>query len=197
MGGGDDTVRSDRSSFQQRGAVRHRRAGPCGVRAAFTQQLGAGAPFLKTLKALAVESAYNWYWLVDGLMDAGVDVRLVNTAAVPQYAGLKHDNDHTDARHLAHLLRLNLLPEGYIYPREQRGVRDLLRRRFLLVRQSARLTNSLQCAWSRRSGYGIRTNVHTQVDPMERWVLESIRCTPEPQALRSVPGQSRSGVVKA
>jgi len=52
------------------------------------------APFLKTLKALAVESTYNWYWLVDGLMDAGVDVRLVNTAAVPQYAGLKHGNDH-------------------------------------------------------------------------------------------------------
>jgi transposase len=58
------------------------------------QVLQALAPFLKTLKALAVESTYNWYWLVDGLMDAGVDVRLVNTAAVPQYAGLKHGNDH-------------------------------------------------------------------------------------------------------
>ena len=46
-------------------------------------------------------------------MNVRVDVRLMNTAAVPQYAGLKHDNDHTDARHLAHLLRLNLLPEGY------------------------------------------------------------------------------------
>jgi len=107
------------------------------------QVLQALAPFLKALKALAVESTYNWYWLVDGLMDAGVDVRLVNTAAIPQYAGLKHGNDHIDARHLAHLLRLNLLPEGYIYPREQRAVRDLLRRRFLLVRQSVTLTNSL------------------------------------------------------
>lgn len=184
------------------------------------QVLQALAPFLKALKALAVESTYNWYWLVDGLMDAGVDVRLVNTAAIPQYAGLKHGNDHTDARHLAHLLRLNLLPEGYIYPREQRAVRDLLRRRFLLVRQSVTLTNSLQSAWSRRTGHGIRTNdlrlltaeaiettfvdvherlavlselkllqcLHTQVDQMERWVLESIRHTPELQALRSVPG---------
>jgi transposase len=149
-----------------------------------------------------------------------VDVRLVNTAAIPQYAGLKHGNDHTDARHLAHLLRLNLLPEGYIYPREQRAVRDLLRRRFLLVRQSVTLTNSLQSAWSRRTGHGIRTNdlrqltadaiedtfvdvherlavlselkllqcVQTQVDQMERWVLEAIRSTPELQALRSTPG---------
>jgi transposase len=110
------------------------------------QVLQALAPFLATLKALAVESTYNWYWLVDGLMDAGVDVRLVNTAAVPQYAGLKHGNDQSDARHLAHLLRLGILPEGYVYPRELRGVRDLLRRRFLLVRQSVTLTNSLRHA---------------------------------------------------
>ena len=96
--------------------------------------LGVLAMYKEQIEAVAVESTYNWYWLVDGLLDAGVDVRLVNTAAIPQYAGLKHGNDHTDARHLAHLLRLNLLPEGYIYPREQRGVRDLLRRRFLLVR---------------------------------------------------------------
>jgi hypothetical protein len=88
------------------------------------QVLQALAPFLAALKALAVESTYNWYWLVDGLLDAGVDVRLVNTAAIPQYAGLKHGNDHTDARHLAHLLRLNLLPEGYIIPaRAARGTR--------------------------------------------------------------------------
>lgn len=117
----------------------------------------AMAPFTAELKALAVESTYNWYWLVDGLQDAGVDVRLVNTAATPQYDGLKHGNDHTDARHLARLLRLGILPEGYIYPREQRGVRDLLRRRFLLVRQGVTLTNSLQCAWSRRTGHGLRS----------------------------------------
>jgi len=120
--------------------------------------LQALAPYLATLKALAVESTCNWYWLVDGLIDAGVDVRLVNTAAIPQYAGLKHGNDETDARHLAHLLRLGILPEGYVYPREQRDVRDLLRRRFPLVRQNVTLINSLQCAWARRTGHGIRTN---------------------------------------
>ena len=47
------------------------------------QVLQALAPFLAELKALAVESTYNWSWLVDGLLDAGVDVRLVNTAAIP------------------------------------------------------------------------------------------------------------------
>lgn len=122
------------------------------------QVLQALSPFRDSLSALAVESTYNWYWLVDGLNSEGIDVRLVNTTAVPQYAGLKHGNDQTDARHLAHLLRLGILPEGYIYPREQRGVRDLLRRRFLLVRQSVTVTNSIQAAWSRRTGHGLRSN---------------------------------------
>ena len=87
------------------------------------------------INAIAVESTFNWYWLVDGLQEAGHDVRLVNTAAVKQYDGLKHSGDFSDARHLAHLLRLGILPTGYIYPREARAVRDLLRKRSQLVRQ--------------------------------------------------------------
>jgi transposase len=37
------------------------------------------------IRAVAVESTYNWYWLVDGLKCAGFDVRLANTAAVKQW----------------------------------------------------------------------------------------------------------------
>jgi transposase len=62
-----------------------------------------------TVRGVAVESTYNWYWLVDGLQDAGFAVHLVNTAAVKQYDGLKHGGDFSDARHLAHLLRLGIL----------------------------------------------------------------------------------------
>ena len=87
------------------------------------------------LNGVAVESTYNWYWLVDGLQDAGFALHLVNTAAVKQYDGLKYSGDFSDARHLAHLLRLGILPTGYIYPREERAVRDLLRKRGQLVRQ--------------------------------------------------------------
>jgi transposase len=82
-----------------------------------------------------VESTFNWYWLVDGLMDAGYSVKLVNTSAVKKYEGLKHADDRDDAFHLAHLLRLGILPTGYIYPRKERAVRDLLRQRMRLVQQ--------------------------------------------------------------
>jgi transposase len=91
------------------------------------------SPYRSQLHAVAVESTYNWYWLVDGLMDAGYRVVLVNTAAVKSYEGLKYSNDQHDARWLAHLMRLKLLPQGYLYPREQRAVRDLLRKRMQLV----------------------------------------------------------------
>jgi transposase len=92
-------------------------------------------PYRSTLTAIAVESTFNWYWLVDGLMEAGYEVKLVNTSAVRQYEGLKHADDRDDAFHLAHLLRLGILPTGYIYPKQQRAVRDLLRQRGRLVQQ--------------------------------------------------------------
>ena len=79
------------------------------------------APYRETLKGIAVESTFNWYWLVDGLQDNGFGVQLVNTAAVKQYDGLKYSGDHQEAFHLAHLMRLGILPTGYIYPKETKS----------------------------------------------------------------------------
>lgn len=115
-------------------------------------------PYRETLAGVVVESTYNWYWLVDGLMDAGFKLHLAHTPAVPQYAGLKHGDDHTDARHLANLLRLGILPEGFIYPRGQRAVRDLLRNRSRLVRQAVRQMLSLQSLWTRHTGQRLSAN---------------------------------------
>ena len=47
------------------------------------------------LQGIVVESTYNWYWLVDGLMDQGHRVHLANTAAIQQYEGLKYTDDHS------------------------------------------------------------------------------------------------------
>jgi transposase len=66
-------------------------------------------------------------------MEGGHQVELVNTARVVQYSGLKRTNDRYDAFHLAHLMRLGILPTGYIYPKAERGLRDLLRKRIQLV----------------------------------------------------------------
>lgn len=110
------------------------------------------APYQVELNGLVVESTYNWYWLVDGLMEAGYQVHLANTAAIQQYEGIKHSNDFSDAQWLAHLLRLGILPEGYIYPKEERGVRDLLRKRMQLVQQRTTNLLSIQTQAARNTG---------------------------------------------
>src|SRR5256885_7562918 len=119
------------------------------------QQLAA---YQSSLEGIVVESTYNWYWLVDGLMDQGHRVHLANTAAIQQYEGLKYTDDHTDARWLAHILRLGVLPEGYIYPKEERAVRDLLRKRGQMVRQRTTNLLSIQNLLTRNPGSSLSGN---------------------------------------
>jgi transposase len=116
-------------------------------------------PFRDQLKGLVVESTFNWYWLVDGLMDAGYDcVHLANPSAIKQYEGLKHSDDQHDAFFLAQLLILGILPQGYIYPKDDRPVRDLARKRMLLVKHKTAHILSLQSLIARCCGQRISTN---------------------------------------
>ena len=103
-------------------------------------------------KALSSSRPSNWYWLVDGLMDQGHRVHLANTAAIQHYEGLKYTDDHSDARWLAYILRLRVLPEGYIYPKEKRAVWDLLRKRCQIVRQRTTNLLSIQNLVTRNTG---------------------------------------------
>jgi len=93
------------------------------------------ALYREQIESLVVESTYNWYWLVDGLKRAGYQVKLANPSAMQQYQGLKYSDDRSDARWLAEMLRLGIVPTGYIYPEARRPLRDLLRQRSFLVRQ--------------------------------------------------------------
>lgn len=115
-------------------------------------------PYRQHLQGLVVESTFNWYWLVDLLMDNGYKVHLANPAAIQQYKGLKHSNDKHDAFWLAHMLCLGILPTGYIYPKEDRPVRDLLRKRGHLVQLRTSLINSLQGILHRNCGKKLSTS---------------------------------------
>ena len=115
-------------------------------------------PFNRELVGVVVESTFNWYWLVDLLMEEGYRVHLANPSGMKRYEGLKHCDDTHDAFWLAHLLRLGILPEGYIYPKEQRPLRDLLRKRGHLVRLRTSLILSLQNIISRNCGFKVNVN---------------------------------------
>jgi transposase len=92
------------------------------------------------------------------LQEAGYSVHLANTTAIKQYDGLKHRGDESDARHLAHILRLGLLPEGHIMPKAMRAVRDLARKRMQLVQQRTVQILSIETIFDQQRGAHISSN---------------------------------------
>ena len=114
--------------------------------------LAALRPHQDERVGIVVESTDNWYWLVDALMGEGYQVHLAHPSAIQKYSGLQHTDDQHDAFWLAELLRLGILPEGYIDPQEERPIRDLLRKRGHLVRLWTSLIISRNC------GVGIEVN---------------------------------------
>lgn len=115
-------------------------------------------PHRSELVGVVIESTYNGYWLVDGLKAAGYPVKLANTVAMKRYDGLKHSGDEDDAAHLAQLLRLGILPTGYIHPPEHRALRDLARKRVQLVRTRTQQVLAVENILARSLGARVSSN---------------------------------------
>lgn len=136
-------------------------------------------PWREEMAGVVVESTFNWYWLVDGLQAAGYKVQLANTTAIKKYEGLKHSGDESDARYLAHLLRLQILPTGTILPPAQRAVRDLARKRMQLVRCRTTQILAVENITARQHGTRITSN---QVKRLTAAAVEQL-LTPDDVAL--------------
>lgn len=120
--------------------------------------LAALEPYKESIKEIGVEATYNWYWFVDGLKEAGYNVRLAHPPAIEGNRGKKRTNDYHDAFNLAHLLRVNNFPDAYIYPKEDRPLRDLLRKRSLLVKTKTQYLVSFINFVNRNMGISISGN---------------------------------------
>ncbi len=124
-------------------------------------------PFKPQFQSMAVESTFNWYWLVAGLRAQGYPIDLANPAKIEQYSGLKHADDQDDAFHLAELQRLNILPKAHVYDRHLRPVRDLLRRRTNLVHQRTALLLSFKSLYARTTGQRLDLSEAKKLEPKE------------------------------
>ena len=58
--------------------------------------------------------------------------------------GRKSGNDRLDAERIARLLASGMFPVAYVYPKEMRSTRDVMRRRSYLVNQRSALINHIQ-----------------------------------------------------
>lgn len=131
---------------------------------------------------IAVESTYNWYWLVDGLMDAGYDVRLAHAYGLKLITGAKVKTDRRDARRLARYLRLGELPEAYICPKQKRPYRDLLRRRMNLVQFRSTAYTTLRILFRQ---YNCDTFGFDELKRIDKSTIECL-ALPEPTKLYSM-----------
>ena len=107
--------------------------------------LRAVAPFRDGL-VVACECMHCWYWLADTCRDHHIAFALGHAWAMKAVHGLKTKCDRKDAEAIARLLKGGNFPPAYAYPKERRGLRDLLRARLRLVRQRAELDGHVHTA---------------------------------------------------
>jgi transposase len=82
---------------------------------------------------VAIEATYGWYWAVDALEAAGVNVHLAAPSRLSAFEGRRVKNDQLDCQVLGDLLRSNMLPEAWISTTDARHWRELVRYRAKLV----------------------------------------------------------------
>jgi transposase len=106
-------------------------------------------PYLGSL-AVGVESTYNWYWLADGCRQAKIPFYLGHALYMKAITGGKKKNDRIDSKTIADLMRSNMFPMAYAYPKEMRATRDLLRRRRRLVNLRAEAYTHIQLIFAQQ-----------------------------------------------
>lgn len=89
----------------------------------------------------ALEATLFSEWIYDHLKPLAFQLQVAHPARLKALVAGKKKNDRIDARILAGLLRCNLLPQVYLLKPELRQLRQILRYRHLLVRQSTQLKN--------------------------------------------------------
>ncbi len=121
------------------GKVRVHRNGP-----ATPEHLLATIAAYREDVVVAVECIFTWYWVADLCAQEGIAFVLGHALYMKAIHGGKAKNDKIDAHKIAVLLRGGMLPMAYVYPREMRATRDLLRRRCHFMRKRAELLTHIQ-----------------------------------------------------
>lgn len=93
---------------------------------------------------VAVESTYNWYWLADLCAREQIPFVLGHAQYMKAIHQGKSKNDRIDSDKVSLLTLGKLLPQSYVYPREMRMTRDLLRRRLYFTRTRAALKGHIE-----------------------------------------------------
>ena len=138
-------------------------------------------PFKHSL-TVCCECTFNWYWFADACLDAGFEFVLGHALYMRAIHSFKTKNDKRDCWQIAHLLRSNLIPPAYVYPREKRSVRALLRQRTTFVWKRAEILT--------RMSMSVMANGHKPLNsnnrPREKWIEELQKVYSDPVEILGV-----------
>jgi transposase len=93
---------------------------------------------------VGAECMFTWYWLADLCLDESIKFILGHALYMRAIHGGKKKDDKIDSEKIARLMRGGTFPLSYVYPREMRATRDLLRRRTFLMRRRSELLAHVQ-----------------------------------------------------
>jgi transposase len=93
---------------------------------------------------VGVECMFTWYWLADLCQQESIEFLLGHALYMRAIHGGKKKDDKLDSEKIARLMRGGTFPLSYVYPREMRATRDLIRRRMFLVRRRSELLQHVQ-----------------------------------------------------
>lgn len=106
---------------------------------------------------VGAECMFTWYWLADLCLEQEIKFILGHALYMKAIHGGKKKDDKLDSEKIARLMRGGTFPLSYVYPREMRATRDLVRRRMFLVRRRSELLAHVQM-----------TNQQYNHDPFEK-----------------------------
>ena len=164
-----------------------------------------------------LESTGIWEFIYEGIERRGFEVVLAHPLKVRAIAEARVKTDKVDAQTLAHLLRADLIPRSWVPSKDVRDLRQLVRQRSYLVRQSTSLKNRIHAELLRRGarrpeelkeaftkkGVGwmrslrIPTvdsclccleNVQGQIEAINGKLLEEFGRRPEARLIATIPG---------
>jgi len=99
--------------------------------------------------SVALEASHNWGLLYDVLSGLGLEVHVCDAREARLIGHNRVKTDRNDAYRLAVLLRASLLPECYVPQGDCRDLRDLVRGRAALRRESTGIKNGIHAILSR------------------------------------------------
>lgn len=164
-----------------------------------------------------LESTGIWEFIYEAIEEKGFEVVLAHPLKVRAIAEARVKTDKIDAETLAHLLRADLIPKSWVPSRDIRDLRQLVRQRTYLARQSTSFKNRISAELLRRGAkrpldlkttftkkdvawmrsLGIPTvdsnldcleRIQSQIEVMNGQLLEEFRRRPDAQLIATVPG---------